>query len=484
MIRLALAAAFFAANGTPARAPVEKPQAHAAKLELQPCKIADLENNPRQMRCGIYYVYENRKARKGRILALNVVVVPARSGRSEAPIFALAGGPGDAATDAAQWLPFSWESENHDVVLVDMRGTGGGHSLDCRIWSPGEPLQIVFRTGVDKLLACQRELAKVADLTQYSTPAFLADVDDVRAALGYDKVILRGGSYGSRAAIAYIKMFEPHVSMAILSGLAPFENRLDLNTPQDTQSAMDQLFQDCTTDPACAAAYPDPARSLAEVRSRLQRKPARVRVRNPSTGSSEEISLTERWFSRLLAERLHDLESTRRIPWLLRRAKQGDFTELAQERVDQNGEGKARGLRAAVLCTEDVARIALEELESATSSAFTDLGMYDSMYLCAHWTPTELPNGYFDAFQSDVPTLLISGDRDPLTAARWGEVTRHTLPNSAHIVVPAAHRFPRDPCMGVIANAFLKSGTVSGLDTSCVAAMARPDFYLPNAQAE
>ena len=454
---------------------------HAGKLELAPCKIRDLENNPRDMRCGTYYVFENRNTRKGRILPLKVVVVPARSGRPLGAIFALAGGPGEAATDAAQWVPFSWESENHDVVLVDMRGTGTGHSLDCTVWAPGEPLQNFFRTRVDRLLGCQQELRKVADLSQYSTPSFLQDVDEVRAALGYDKIILRGGSYGSRAAMAYIKMFGPHVRMAILSGLAPFENRLDLYTPQDSQTALDGLFADCAAEPTCRTAYPDPAGDLAEVRKRLQRRPARVAVKLPTRGAAEEVVLTERWFSRLLAERLHGLEESRKIPWLLQRARAGDFTDLAQERLADTELGKARGLRAAVLCNEDVARIGIEELERETSRAFTDLGMYDSLYLCAKWATTDLPPNYFSPFRSDVPTLMFSGDRDPLTAPRWGEVARRTLPNSVHVVVPAAHRFPRHPCMGNIGQQFLKSGRVEGLDTSCVASMRRPPFFVQGA---
>ena len=452
---------------------------HAGELELAPCKIPDLENNPRDMLCGTYHVYENLRTRKGRTLPLKVVKVPARSGASQGAIFVLAGGPGDAATDYASFIPFTWENENHDVVLVDQRGTGLGNSLDCKVWAPGEPLQNYFRTGVDSLLACQKELQKVADLSQYSTPNFLRDMDDVRGALGYDKIILRGGSYGSRAAIAYIKMFEPRVRMAILTGLAPFENRLDLYTPQATQLAIEALFADCAADPTCKAAYPDLLEDLAEVRKRLQQQPAKVQVKHPRTGATQEVVLTERWFSRLLAERLEDLGESRKIPWLLQRARAGDFTDLAQERLAGSGQGKARGLRAAVLCTEDTARIGMEELERETSRTFSDRGMHESLYLCAKWTETDLPRDYFQPFRSSVPTLLISGDRDPLTPPRWGEVTRASLPNSLHLVVPAAHSFPRHPCMRTIGQQFLRSGKVEALDTSCISSIPKPPFVLP-----
>ena len=482
LLLLAAVAATLSQASVPPPAAAQTVVPHAAKLQLVPCAIPDLENNPREMRCGTYYVFENRSTRKGRILPLKVVEVPARSGRSQGVIFALAGGPSDAATEAAVWVPFSWESENHDVVLVDMRGTGAGHSLDCKVWTPGERLQNYFQTYADRLLGCQRELQKVADLSQYSTPNFLADVNDVRAALGYDKIILRGGSYGSRAAMAYIKMFEPHVRMAVLSGLAPFENRLDLYTPQDSQAALDRLFQDCAAEPACKAAYPDPAGDLYEVKKRLQRQPARVQVRHPATAAAGEVLLTERWFSRLLAGRLHGLEESRKIPWLLQRARAGDFSELTQQRLADTDLGRARVLRAAVLCNEDVARIGIEELERETSRAFSDLGMYDSLYLCAKWPATDLPGDYFKPFKSRVPTLLISGDRDPLTAPRWGEVARRTLPNSVHLVVPAAHSFPRHPCMGIIAQQFLKSGVVEGVDTSCVASIPTPAFFVQGAR--
>ena len=453
---------------------------HASRLQLTPCTVPDIENTPREMLCGTYHVYENRITRRGRTLPLKVIMVPARSGTPQGVIYVFAGGPSDAATEYAPWIPYSWESANHDVVLVDMRGTGAGHSLDCPFWRPGDPLQNYFQTGVDRLLACQRHLRNV-DLSQYSTPNFLQDVNDVRAALGHERIILRGGSYGSRAALAFIKMFEPHVGMAVLSGLAPFENRLDLNTPRDTQAALSALFADCAADAACSAAYPNPAEDLSEVRMRLQQRPATVRVTHPTTGATEEIVLSDRWFTRLLAARLHELSEARKIPWLLQRARAGDFADLTAGRLAEGGEGRARVLRASVLCTEDVGRIQLAELERETAGMLSDLGMPDSMYLCARWPQTALPPDYFQPFRSNVPTLLLSGDRDPLTAARWGEVAQRSLPNSVHVILPVAHSYRPDHCIGSIGTQFLQTGSVDGLDTSCVSSMPRPPFYVPAA---
>lgn len=434
------------------------------------------------MRCGTYYVYENRKKRTGRILPLKVIVAPAVSGHSNGPLFFFAGGPSEAVTDYAVFVPFTGENANNDVVMVDQRGTGEGNSLDCKWWSAGDSLQKYFQAWTDQLLACKSNLEKTRDLSQYSTATFLQDVDKVRAALGYDKIIVRGGSYGSRAAIAYMKLFGPHVRMAVLSGLAPFENRLDLYTPRDTQTALEALFSDCAADPKCNAAYPHPAEDLADVRKRLLQRPAVVVAKHPSTGVIENITLSERWFSRLLASRLAELSAARKIPWLLQRARAGDFSDLVQERLSDAADGKGRALRAAVLCTEDISRIGLAELERETTGVLSDLGMYDSMYLCGSWPKTHLPARYFEPFTSEVPTLIISGDRDSLTAPRWGEVTRKSLPNSLHVIVPRAHSYRPDPCTISIVKQFYASGEVDGLNTSCVSAMSRPPFYIPDGE--
>ena len=130
-----------------------------------------------EVRCATFEVIENRDTKQGRKIALNIVVLPASARVKEAdPIFLFAGGPGQAAASlapqAAQLLGAL--NDKRDIVLIDQRGTGKSNLLNCKmpeIDTPG----MTDRGQRDALIRkytieCRDELAKKADLTQYTTP--------------------------------------------------------------------------------------------------------------------------------------------------------------------------------------------------------------------------------------------------------------------------------------------------------------------------
>ena len=171
--------------------------------KLLPCTGYD---TPVDAYCGTLKVYENRAMKQGRQIDLNIVVLPAlRSDAQPDPLFFLAAVPARA--------PRSWKSCSHDfqrvqsdrdIVLFDQRGTGKSNPLDCN--SDDDSLQALTLTNeqmLERLKAC---LAKYyADLTLYTTPIAMDDLDDVRAFLGYDTINVYGGSYGTRAALVYMR---------------------------------------------------------------------------------------------------------------------------------------------------------------------------------------------------------------------------------------------------------------------------------------
>jgi pimeloyl-ACP methyl ester carboxylesterase len=455
-----------------------------ARFELTPCKVEDFEKKVNELLCGTYHVFENRKTRQGRMLPLKVILLPARDGPSEGVVYVFAGGPGEAGTEYAQWLPLSWENKNHDVVIVDPRGTGEGHRLDCASPKPANVQESLLSRNTF-MESCHEQLSKTADLTQYSTAAAVQDVDEVREALGHDKIIVRGGSYGSRAAIAYMKMFDEHVSRAILTGVFPFENRASLDVLEDQRNALEGVFADCAKDPACKAAYPNPQDDMDVVRQRLRTQPVKVAVKNPDTGQPGAVEYTDRMFMNVIVNRLGSIEGGRTIPLVLKKTRAGDFSQLVQPASSSgnssNGpKGYAWGLYHSVLCSEDVARISLRDIERGSSRAIASVEQaYERQVICKDWPKTDLPPTYFEPFRSPVPTLLISGYLDPVTPPKWAEVARRSFPNSVHLIVPAAHSFPRVPCMGAIGQQFMRTGDVKNLDSSCIAKMTRPPFALP-----
>jgi pimeloyl-ACP methyl ester carboxylesterase len=228
-------------------------------LHLQPCSPGSYAKGAL---CGTYEVWEDRKAETGRKIGLNVVVLPARgANRAGDPVFWLEGGPGAAATDSARDEAgglFRAVRETRDLVFVDQRGTGGSNGLQCSF--NDDPSQLRDFLGAlfprEKVRACRERLEQRANLRLYTTPVAMDDLDEVREALGYDKINLAGASYGTFAAQIYMRQHPEHVRSAFLVGVATPNIKQPLLFPRAAQLALDEVFKDCAADQDCHANFP------------------------------------------------------------------------------------------------------------------------------------------------------------------------------------------------------------------------------------
>ena len=144
-------------------------------LALSPC-----DDNP-DARCGTLEVFEDRDARTGRRIAIRVMALPAKGPRrAPDPVFALAGGPGQSAIEAfAGGDLLGGLREERDIVLVDLRGTGGSNPLRCNLLGrPGDLASLLSDIfPLEEVKACRQRLEKVADLTRYTTRHAMDDLD-------------------------------------------------------------------------------------------------------------------------------------------------------------------------------------------------------------------------------------------------------------------------------------------------------------------
>jgi pimeloyl-ACP methyl ester carboxylesterase len=469
--------------------------APAQRLSLAPCRVpvlapdfqSLLPGEGEEARCGTFSVPENRD-RPGRMLPLKVIVIPSRSAVRREPIFFLAGGPGQAATELAPGFTGPLHRASRDVVLMDVRGTGEGTRLDCTLGgtdeNPQSYLEPLFHEGT-AYAACRDALSREADLRQYTTMAAMRDLDELREALGHRRIILEGGSYGTRAAMVYMKMFEPRVRAAMLSSLVPIENRAPLFHAAAAQRAFDLVADQCAAEAPCRAAFPDVRGDLAAILARLRAAPARVGVPHPVSGAPLELSLTASAFGDALRVFLYSGEASRQVPLLLSQARAGDLAPFARAAF-QSSRGLAGGVRMGLLlsftCSEDVHRIRPEEIERETAGTFIgDHRVRGQMAACSVWPRGEVPDEYYRPMRSNVPVLLVSGNLDPVTPPSWGEMARRSFPNSLHLLMPGGHT-PGSLCLDRIAERFYREGSVANLDTSCVAAERLPPFALPQRQ--
>lgn len=487
-VLLAVLAALIGAGSAAAAA-----SSPAERLALAPCRIAvespEGPNRETGARCGTFQVPENRVTGQGRMLSLKVIVLPASAGPSRAPVYYLSGGPGQAATDSAPGIATAPYRDNHDIVLMDVRGTGEGTRLDCALGGSDDNLQGYLDPLLEEgmpFAQCRDQLTRTADLTQYSTVNAMRDLDELREALGHRRIVLEAGSYGTRAALIYIRMFGQHVHAAALFSLVAIENRAPLYHAAAAQRAIEETARQCAAEAACHAAFPDPLADLRAVMARLAAAPAQVTVRHPATGAPASLTLSAPAFADGLRVLLYSADRGRRVPLLLHRARAGDLVPFAEAALQNNRafkDGIRVGLMFSFTCSEDVARIRPEEIAAATGDSFIgDRRVRGQMAACAVWPRTNVPAGFGEPVRSDVPVLLISGNLDPVTPPEWGERVARTLPNSRHIILPGGHT-PFNDCVASLLRELYDRGSVEGLDTRCVAEVRNPPFALPEPEA-
>jgi pimeloyl-ACP methyl ester carboxylesterase len=448
---------------------------------LHPCGSTE---GPTDAYCGTFDVFENRETRQGRTLQLKIVVLPALGNEPHAdPLFFLAGGPGQGAAEMARLVRelFRRVQADRDIVLVDQRGTGKSHPLNCKsdgdsLASLNEPLD----ASMARLRKCMEGLD--ADLRLYTTTIAMDDLNDVRTYLGYDKINLYGGSYGTRAALVYLRRHQPTVRSVILDGVAPPDMRLPLFFARDAQRALNHLLADCEADTVCRTKFPQLEQRLRTLVKQLDAAPAKVRLMHPRTGIVEDVSVDGEFVANVLFGALYAPLTSTLVPELIARAERHDFQGLLA--LATVGEGSSQnmsiGMQLSIVCAEDYPRITEEQIarESADTVFATHL-LTARLKACEFWPKGEVDDTYYQPVTSAVPTLVLSGELDPVTPPEWGESVLPHLTNSKHIVVPATgHGAIMTGCGMRIAHAFIEAASVDGLDTSCLRSLKRPPFFL------
>lgn len=443
-----------------------------------------MNGSARPARCGVLERPEDPSAPASRLLPLRVVVIPAKGAARHAPLYFLAGGPGQAASVAfAPLLPlFEDLGEHRDFVFVDQRGTGSSAPLRCDDDTKTLPERLETEVDTAKLRECLASFT--ADTTRYLTTIAIDDLDAVRAALGHERIDLYGGSYGTRAALVYARQYPDRVGKLVLDGVAPVDMAMPISFARDAQAALDHMFADCAAEPACATAFPDAAGAFAKWLATLASADAdgetSVAVTDPRTGESEQVQLTRELVGASIRGILYAPALTAMLPYVLDRAENGDPSPLFALSLaigDSAAESMAQGMLFSVVCSEDVPF--LDDATIARETGGTFLG--DTVVelfrdACSVWTTTPLPSGYRDPVASDAPTLVLSGALDPVTPPRWGEHVLAHLPNGRHVVVPSAgHGTIQVECVRGIVGAFLDG---LELDTTCLDEQRRPPFFI------
>jgi pimeloyl-ACP methyl ester carboxylesterase len=435
-------------------------------------------------------VFEDREAAAGRKIELHIVLLPALANDpAPDPVFFLAGGPGQGATKIAEAVEYMLEPvrRRRDIVLVDQRGTGESSPLECDLTEGAADFDFTMTVPPELVQACLDSYD--ADTRLYTTPIAMDDLDEVRQWLGYDQINLYGGSYGTRAALVYLARHEEQVRSVVLDGVAPVQMTLPLYFAQDAQRALTKLIDDCEASEACNGRFPDLREQTIELFARLEREPVRATFAHPRTGEVIERTITREAVAMVLTGMLYSPWLSSLAPLAIERASRDDFQMLmplatANETIAKD---MSQGMFYSVICSEDWPNITPEQRLAETENTFLGDTLFESRWKpCEHWPRGTLPGGYGEPVRSNKPVLILSGDLDPVTPPRWGELVQETLPHSRHIVAHGVgHGVSSFGCVPRLVDEFLQSADPSALDASCVESLRRPDFLLtPVATAE
>ena len=439
-----------------------------------------------QAQCGTLTVDENPDLAGGRAIDLDIAVFPATGSSSVVqadPLFLLAGGPGQAATEVYPNMAYVFEEVNRlrDIVLVDQRGTGDSNGFVCEnLTDESLPDDLPDEAAVDLLNDCRAMLEAQADLTQYTTDRFIADLEAVRVALDYDTINLYGASYGSRAALAYMRRHPEVIRSVVLDAVAGPELVLYRDMPRDGQRALDLLLERCAADEACQAAFPNVQVEYDALLARLE-QPQPIAVAHPLTNESLEFQMTRDRLSQYVFSILYSPELQSLLPLLIHHAHEtGDFSPLVVQALSvSSSTGLYPGLLYAVACSEDAPLI--DPAEAEAIRAETSFGSFTDNFLdiCATWPRADVAADLREPLQSDIPALLLSGGSDPVTPPDYAEQVAATLPNSRQLVIPGfGHGMIAYGCMPRLVAQFIRDGGAEAIETSCLEELQPPPFFV------
>ena len=458
------------------------PEATRPAIVLDSCRLPGVDT---AAKCGTYKVWEDREAKAGRQISIDIAIVPARArSRDPDPIVVFAGGPGQGAVSlASQVMPlFNRLNDTRDVVLIDQRGTGNYNPLDCDEETQ-QPLQQIFEDALPEKLVVQCLGKLDADPRLYVTSIAVEDIDEVRAALGYEKINVWGGSYGTRMGLEYLRRHGDRVRTVVLDGVAPATMKLPLSFVTDGDAALQRLIEACEGEVRCRRIYPGLARTIASVRGELARRPVRAAIQDPRTGERETISVNENVFLSGLFRPLYVAELASLLPLGISAAAQGDFNPLLAQNLefaDDVSENLSIGMHLSVICAEDIPRITPEDMAKLPSSFFGRALVDDFIRACKLWPRGKVPADFYEPVRSNVPTLIFSGGIDPATPPRHADLVAQTLPNSRHFVAPQlGHGVSLHGCAPRLIESFIRAGNAAKLDGRCLERIPRPLFMMP-----
>ncbi len=413
----------------------------AVVMDRCPFLIPANEIEGRTLECGYLVTLENPHDPDSAVINIAFTILYATETADSVPLFYLEGGPGSSAlVGLVAWLGSPLRLRR-DIVLIDQRGAGYSQpSLDC---------------GSVSDRACRQRLLEASiDLTQYHSINSAHDIAILIEQLGYIQVDVLGVSYGSRLALTLMRDYPAHLRSVVLdSAFPPVVNAYEQQA-RAAQRAFDVLFEACRMDVTCAVTYPNLESIFYELVRELDANPVMVDGEQLNGGAMVEY----------VYGALFDPHHIVVLPAAIFAAKAGDFdTALQPPMVEsetlyavyssaevesfyrrQAELAEAEGAFIAAECREELPFNSLQrahELAQIVHPSIARLmvaGVEIMFDRCERWDVGSAPLKETEPVVSELPTLVLAGQFDPVTPPDWGQIAAATLSNSYFYEFPGA----------------------------------------------
>jgi pimeloyl-ACP methyl ester carboxylesterase len=428
--------------------------------------------------CGTVTLPEDRADPDGNKVILQVAIIRGTGGNNT-PLVYLDGGPGGSAVLGIEGWVDSVLLDDHDLILVDQRGTGYSlPSLNCIEAELGEE---------DASQKCRdRLLEQGINLNMYDSLENAKDIADLRVAMGYAEWDILGISYGTRLALTLARLDPTGIRSMIIDGVYPPNIRAYEDYGRYSASAYERLFAACAADQACAEAYPDLENAFYALVDSLNANPVTIQGVDPETGDPSEQEIDGNALVGVLFQSLYDTSVIPSLPFIIYEGTQGNYDALSplfgldQENQRQGGPDESEDLsdseamNSTVECADEVLfndqKKALASVKDAPEALQVSLEneVRQQFEECEIWKVLANPTNFKDPVTTSLPVLVLNGALDPVTPPVWGELAAKTLPNSFIYTFPGVgHAATGQPCPDSIIQQFLADPKRKP-DSSCI----------------
>ena len=365
---------------------------------------------------------------------------------------------------------------NRDLLDMSVKGkkVGDKEALDLQLQA---------------IAACAKTLGAKTDLSDFHTNASAADVEDLRRALGYNKVNLWGVLDGTRLALEVLRDYPAGVRSVVLDSVIPPEVDTVKESPANLARSLDVLFKACAADKTCNAAYPKLQQTFKDVVANLNKTPLSIKTSDPVTGKTYDARLDGNTMVGLLHASLGVTDLLPVLPMLIDRTGKGDATlaNVVLGAVVATQSFVSDGDIYSSLCHDEVAFASPVDVNAAAKKYPELAGYFEysltgkpAFRLCETWGAGKGDPADNKPVLSDVPALVLRGSFDPNTAPAWGQTTAKNLKKGTFFEVPGLSSYvSTQPCPAQMMAAFLKAPSTAP-DAACIKKIGQPQWKIPD----